>query len=377
MAINYITKDNGIFDQKITQGLLTTILGIPQVELVNGGKSFTLTTISTSGLKDHTRNKGFNSGTYGNDKKVYTMGQDRDVEFYIDKQDVDETNQDLAVANISNVFITEHVQPEIDAYRFSTLAVGAGKTKEETITEENAYSAIKAAILPARKFGPQNLVAFVSTTVMDALERSKEFTRNITNQNVGQTALESRVTSLDGVLLVEVWDDTRFKTKYNFSDGYAATADAQDINILVVAKQAVIPIVKENTVFLFAPGEHSQGDGYLYQNRLYHDCFIKEQQKEGVSVSLAPKADPSGVTLNKTTATLAVGATETLSATVAPTDSTDKSVQFTSSDATVATVTPVQGKVTAIKAGTATITATTVNGKTATCEVTVTAASEG
>jgi len=72
-----------------------------------------------------------------------------------------------------------------------------------------------------------------------------------------------------------------------------------------------------------------------------------------------------------------VGATETLSATVAPTDSTDKSVQFTSSDATVATVTPVQGKVTAIKAGTATITATTVNGKTATCEVTVTAASEG
>lgn len=81
--------------------------------------------------------------------------------------------------------------------------------------------------------------------------------------------------------------------------------------------------------------------------------------------------------MNKTTATLAVGATETLSATVAPTDSTDKSVQFTSSDATVATVTPVQGKVTAIKAGTVTITATTVNGKTATCEVTVTAASEG
>lgn len=57
MAINYITKDNGIFDQKITQGLLTTILGIPQVELVNGGKSFTLTTISTSGLKPHTQQR--------------------------------------------------------------------------------------------------------------------------------------------------------------------------------------------------------------------------------------------------------------------------------------------------------------------------------
>lgn len=68
-----------------------------------------------------------------------------------------------------------------------------------------------------------------------------------------------------------------------------------------------------------------------------------------------------------------MGATETLSATVAPSNVTDKSVQFTSSNETIATVTPVQGKITGVKAGTATITATTANGKTAVCEVTVTA----
>ncbi|WP_082197837.1 Ig domain-containing protein [Enterococcus faecium] len=83
--------------------------------------------------------------------------------------------------------------------------------------------------------------------------------------------------------------------------------------------------------------------------------------------------DPSGVTLNKTTATLAVGASETLSATVLPADATDKSVKYSSSDEEIATVTPVQGKITGIAAGTATITATTANGKTAVCEVTVTA----
>lgn len=66
-----------------------------------------------------------------------------------------------------------------------------------------------------------------------------------------------------------------------------------------------------------------------------------------------------------------------MSATVSPETATDKSVKFTSSDETIATVTPVQGKVTAVKAGTATITATTSNDKTATCKVTVTAASEG
>lgn len=68
-----------------------------------------------------------------------------------------------------------------------------------------------------------------------------------------------------------------------------------------------------------------------------------------------------------------VGASETLSATVLPADATDKSVKYSSSDEAIATVTPVQGKITGIAAGTATITAITANGKTAVCEVTVTA----
>ena len=79
------------------------------------------------------------------------------------------------------------------------------------------------------------------------------------------------------------------------------------------------------------------------------------------------------MTLNKTTVSLVVGGTETLTATVDPETSTDKSVTFTSSDAAIATVTPKQGKITAVSAGTATITATTANGLTTECEVTVTA----
>ncbi|CAH0419431.1 hypothetical protein WGH24286_01890 [Periweissella ghanensis] len=57
MAINYVTKDGGLFDQKINQGLLTGVLGVPDVTLVNGSKSFTLTTIETTGLQPHTRNE--------------------------------------------------------------------------------------------------------------------------------------------------------------------------------------------------------------------------------------------------------------------------------------------------------------------------------
>ncbi|WP_413627692.1 hypothetical protein R4B61_00375 [Fructilactobacillus vespulae] len=290
VAINYVTKDNGALDQKITQGLLTSALGgNADVELVNGGKSFTLTTISTSGLKAHSRGKGYNSGSVENAKEVYTMGQDRDVEFFVDKQDVDETNQDLAAANISKVFIEEHVQPEIDAYRFSKLAkkaVEANQSNSDSITKANVYSKIKDAILPVRKYGPQNIVVFVSSETMDALEQSTEFTRSITNQNIGMTALESRVTSIDGVQLVEVWDEDRFMSDYDFSDGFKATSDAVKINFLVVANPAIIQLVKENAVYLFEPGQHTEGDGYLYQNRLYHDIFVRKNKLDGIRVSL-------------------------------------------------------------------------------------------
>ena len=76
------------------------------------------------------------------------------------------------------------------------------------------------------------------------------------------------------------------------------------------------------------------------------------------------------VALNKTSANLKVGGTVTLEATVTPSNATNKSVTWKSSNTSVATVK--SGKVTAVAAGTATITAT-AGGKMATCKVTVTA----
>jgi uncharacterized repeat protein (TIGR02543 family) len=79
----------------------------------------------------------------------------------------------------------------------------------------------------------------------------------------------------------------------------------------------------------------------------------------------------TGVTLNKNTLPLTVGGTETLTATVAPNNATDKAVTWSISPSGVATVS--NGTVTAVSAGTATITVTTADGgKTATCAVTVT-----
>ncbi len=84
------------------------------------------------------------------------------------------------------------------------------------------------------------------------------------------------------------------------------------------------------------------------------------------------KPAPSGVTLNKTELSLFVDASETLTATVAPEDASDRDVTWESDDDTIATVTP-DGTVTAVGPGQTIITATTSDrNRTATCTVTVT-----
>lgn len=80
----------------------------------------------------------------------------------------------------------------------------------------------------------------------------------------------------------------------------------------------------------------------------------------------------TGISLDKTTASVEVGQKTTLTATIAPADASNKKVTWTSNNDAVATVD--NGVVTGVSAGVATITATTADGNfTASCDVTVSA----
>ncbi|MEI3325418.1 MAG: Ig-like domain-containing protein [Thomasclavelia sp.] len=79
---------------------------------------------------------------------------------------------------------------------------------------------------------------------------------------------------------------------------------------------------------------------------------------------------PVKITLNKTSLNLYVNSSENLIATITPENVTNKTLTWTTSNSNIAKVDS-NGKITGISAGTAVITVTTSNGKTASCTVVV------
>ena len=112
----------------------------------------------------------------------------------------------------------------------------------------------------------------------------------------------------------------------------------------------------------------------LIPNKQYDNYALAYAGKaDKTALSFKTKAQPvTGVSLDKTVLSLETGKTATLKPTVAPKDATDKAIEFSSSNEAVAIVGKKDGKVTAIKAGTADITVVTHEGaKKDTAKVTV------
>ena len=139
-------------------------------------------------------------------------------------------------------------------------------------------------------------------------------------------------------------DNTTFSKKitWSSSDTNVATVDA---NGTVIAKSAGTAVITATT-----------------ENGKTASCTVTVEKK------LIPITE---VCLDKSSATLPEGETTALTATVLPENTTDsKNVSWSSSNSEVAIV-DANGTVTAKSAGTAIITATSENGKTASCTVTV------
>lgn len=293
--LNYAEKWQPELLEIYQQGTLISPFMTTAVKWLSA-KTFHFTQMATSGYKTHSRNGGWNKGSFIQTDVPYTLTHDRDIQFSVDKLDVDETNETASIQNISNTFTETQSVPESDALFFSRVATKAqsleGYHSETALAdwnEDNVVPKLKKMISAGklRRYRAMGaLIIYVRSEIMDLLEQSKSFTRKIEQTQIaeGGIGIETRVTDLDGVPLMEVIDDERFYDNFNFESeegGFIPAEGAHKINVLIASPLTTKFVPKVVSIYYFAPGTHTQGDGYLYQNRACSDVFTFPNGKNG------------------------------------------------------------------------------------------------
>ena len=321
MALNYAEQWSPELLEILMQGTLTSPFVTSNVRWLDA-KTFHFTQMSTSGYKNHSREGGWNKGTYTQTDVPYTLTHDRDVEFMVDKADVDETNATASIQNISRIFEQTWVVPETDALFFSKVAQAAqktegyhGSTAVSAYTKEKVFGMLKDILAKGklRRYKANGtLIMYVTSQIMDALEQSTEFTRKIEMTQIaeGGMGIETRVTEIDGVPIMEVIDDERFYDAFDWepegggfaplkkvaaASGVEAVTGAHKINVLVACGQTCKTVPKINSIYYFEPGGHTKGDGYLYQNRSFSDVFVFPNGRDGKIDSIYVDVDTAEV----------------------------------------------------------------------------------
>lgn len=305
MALNYAEVWEPELLEILIQGTLTSPFVTSNVRWLDA-KTFHFTQMSVSGYKNHSRDGGWNRGSYAQTDVPFTLTHDRDVEFLVDKADVDETNATASIQNISHTFEQTQVVPETDALFFSKVAAAAqavdgynSSTAASDYTKDNVFGKLKT-ILAAGKLrrykANGTLIMYVTSAIMDALEQSTEFTRKIEMTQIaeGGLGIQTRVTDIDGVPIMEVIDDERFYDAFNWETdegGFEPATGAHAINVLVACGQSCKTVPKISSIYYFAPGAHTEGDGYLYQNRNLSDVFVFPNGKDGTVDSVYVDVD--------------------------------------------------------------------------------------
>lgn len=324
MALNYAEQWSPELLEILMQGTLTSPFVTSNVRWLDA-KTFHFTQMSTSGYKNHNRKGGWNTGTYDQKDVPFTLEHDRDVEFMVDKADVDETNATASIQNISRVFEQTWVVPETDALFFSKVAQAAqkeegyhGSTATSAYTKAKVFGMLKDILAKGklRRYKANgSLIMYVCSEIMDALEQSTEFTRKIEMTQIaeGGMGIETRVTDIDGVPIMEVIDDERFYDAFDWEPeggGFAplkkvaadqehsveAVTGAHKINVLVACGQTCKTVPKINSIYYFEPGAHTKGDGYLYQNRSFSDVFVFPNGRDGKIDSIYVDVDTTEYT---------------------------------------------------------------------------------
>lgn len=304
MAVPNVLEYAKIFMQQLdkqvealaTSGWMESNAGLVKY---NGGNEVKIPIISMDGLGDYDRTSGFVDGSVTLEYQTKTLTQDRGRTFQLDRMDVDETNFVATAANVMGEFQRTLVIPEIDAYRYSSIATQAiakeVATGGYTADADTILSKIKEDIYAIYDVaGEIPLVITLSMPLWGLLSNSSELSKQLSVIDFAVGDVKTKVRGIDNNPIIPV-PSTRMKTKYVFQDGktegqtaggFKADAEAMSINWIITPRTAPIAVSKTDKIRIFTPDQNQKADAWKLDYRKYHDLWVKDNQFKAIRVNI-------------------------------------------------------------------------------------------
>ncbi|AZO95275.1 hypothetical protein [Halocella sp. SP3-1] len=280
-----------LLDAKYKMEAKTSILDTPN-DMVRGTQqagTVLIPKIALQGLGDYSRADGYVSGDVTLEWEAHTLTQDRGRSFQVDAMDNEET-VGIAFGKVSGEFIRIYVAPEIDAYRFATMADLAALGDNADLTDSDTVEAIDAAMVAMddAEVPEEGRILFITSTGLKNIKQSDQYVRNV--QITAPNGLDRRVSQYDGMSIVKV-PQTRFYSAIDLNDGstsgqeaggYAKASAGYNINFMIVHPTAVAPVTKTALPRIFDPMTNQSANAWKFDYRLYHDLFVPNNKVDGI-----------------------------------------------------------------------------------------------
>ena len=210
--------------------------------------------------------------------------EERGKEISVDRMDNEET-LGMVFGAVTGNFMREQVIPELDAYRFAKYAgtSGISSATAAALTKDNIVTAIDeaTATMDGNEVPQEGRILYVNSDLKPALNAA------LSRQWGSDSEANTVLSGYNGMKIVYV-PKTRFYTKITLNDGSSAWGYAKDgtdgkaINFMMIHPSAVVQTKKFSLPKIFTPDENQKMDAWLFQFRLYHDCFVYDNKKSGI-----------------------------------------------------------------------------------------------
>lgn len=229
--------------------------------------------IDMNGLADYSRNGGYVNGDVTFTNETVKCNFDRGRMFTVDTLDNLETAM-MAFGRLASEFIRVKVVPELDAFRFATLASmsGIGTTDAAALsTGANVITALRAAVnaMDEAEVPSTERYLYITPTLLGLIRdldttKSKEVLDGFAKiVKVPQSRFYTGIKQLSGKVETISGSGTDDQT----AGGFKKADGAKNINFMIIHKPAVIQYQKHVAPKVITPEQNQDADAWKFGYR--------------------------------------------------------------------------------------------------------------